>query len=69
MELTLLLNYRGIESKSYQGKAYYRYYFENQNGVSISFSYDQDLKLERGKNYNVTFNVAKLYFKGFANGK
>lgn len=64
MLVTLLLNFRGYEQKTYQNTKYYRYYFENSNGVPVQFSSNELMQFERGKDYKLNFECSKLYFRG-----
>lgn len=71
MEITLTLNFRGMEilTSKKQNTTFYKYYFENDKGISQSFISPQNINFEKNKNYNLRFGVSKLYFLGVANGK
>lgn len=67
MIITTQLNYRGMqEHTTKEGKKYFTYYFEDNNGVSTSFNSSELYNCEKGKNYNLQFNIQKMFFNGFS---
>lgn len=71
MEIVQTLNFRGMEELFSKSKnvTFYKYYFENEKGVSQSFISPNKILFERNKNYNLRFGVSKMYFLGVVDGK
>ena len=71
MEISLTLEYRGVETLVSKSKntTFYKYYFENEKGISQSFVSAVAYSFEKGKSYNLLFNIKDMYFKGVVNGK
>ena len=71
MEITLSLQFRGFETLISKSKnlTFYKYYFENEKGISQSFIAKDFYQFEKGKTYSLNFSIKEMYFKGVNNGK